>query len=92
MEKIVVHGGVPLMGSVEVSGSKNAALPIIYACALVPGKVVLEILEPPQVVNVGKGALHVAGSQYGQGRFLISLGQSRRQAAYQQGNRQQCAQ
>ena len=42
MEKIVVHGGVPLMGSVEVSGSKNAALPIIYACALVPGKVVLE--------------------------------------------------
>lgn len=30
------------MGSVEVSGSKNAALPIIYACALVPGKVVLE--------------------------------------------------
>jgi len=30
------------MGSVEVSGFKNAALPIIYACALVPGKCVLE--------------------------------------------------
>lgn len=30
------------MGSVEVSGSKNAALPIIYACALVSGKCVLE--------------------------------------------------
>lgn len=51
MEKIVVHGGVPLMGSVEVSGSKNAALPIIYACALVPGKVVLENI--PNISDIG---------------------------------------
>ena len=42
MEKILVRGGVPLMGSVEVSGFKNAALPIIYACVLVKGRVVLE--------------------------------------------------
>ena len=42
MEKFLVRGGVPLMGSVEVSGFKNAALPIIYACVLVKDKVVLE--------------------------------------------------
>ena len=34
MEKILVNGGRPLYGCVEVSGSKNAALPIIYACVL----------------------------------------------------------
>ena len=42
MEKIVINGGKPLFGSVEISGSKNAALPIIFACVLVKGKCVLE--------------------------------------------------
>ncbi len=42
MEKILVNGGTPLFGQVEISGSKNAALPIIYACVLVRGKCVLE--------------------------------------------------
>lgn len=42
MEKIVVNGGNPLRGEVEVSGFKNAALPIIYACALVKDKCILE--------------------------------------------------
>ena len=42
MEKIIVNGGTPLFGEVEISGSKNAALPIIYACVLVKGKCILE--------------------------------------------------
>ncbi len=42
MEKIVINGGKPLFGKVEISGSKNAALPIIYACVLVKGKCILE--------------------------------------------------
>ncbi len=42
MEKIVINGGKPLFGQVEISGSKNAALPIIYACVLVKGKCILE--------------------------------------------------
>ena len=29
MEKIVINGGSPLRGSIEVSGMKNAALPIL---------------------------------------------------------------
>ena len=42
MEKIVINGGKPLFGQVEISGSKNAALPIIYAFVLVKGKCILE--------------------------------------------------
>ncbi len=37
MDKIVVEGGVPLRGSVDVSGAKNAALPIIAASLLGEG-------------------------------------------------------
>lgn len=34
MDKILVHGGHRLSGSVRVSGSKNSALPILAACLL----------------------------------------------------------
>ena len=34
MDKILVHGGQSLSGSVRVSGSKNSALPILAACLL----------------------------------------------------------
>jgi UDP-N-acetylglucosamine 1-carboxyvinyltransferase len=37
MDKIVVEGGVPLRGSVDVSGAKNAALPAIAAALLAEG-------------------------------------------------------
>jgi UDP-N-acetylglucosamine 1-carboxyvinyltransferase len=41
MDQIVVHGGTPLRGTVRISGSKNAALPILAACILADGKVTL---------------------------------------------------
>jgi UDP-N-acetylglucosamine 1-carboxyvinyltransferase len=34
MDKIIVHGGYPLYGSVRISGSKNSALPILAATLL----------------------------------------------------------
>jgi UDP-N-acetylglucosamine 1-carboxyvinyltransferase len=34
MDKMIIHGGVPLRGSVALSGSKNAALPIMMASVL----------------------------------------------------------
>jgi len=34
MDKIVVRGGVPLRGEIAVSGSKNAALPLLFASLL----------------------------------------------------------
>jgi UDP-N-acetylglucosamine 1-carboxyvinyltransferase len=41
MDKIVVAGGVPLSGEVAVSGSKNAALPIMMASLLTAEPVVI---------------------------------------------------
>lgn len=41
MDKIVIHGGRPLSGSVKVSGSKNSALPIIAATLLTREQCVL---------------------------------------------------
>jgi UDP-N-acetylglucosamine 1-carboxyvinyltransferase len=37
MDKIVIEGGAPLKGEVVISGSKNAALPILSACLLTDG-------------------------------------------------------
>lgn len=41
MDKLVIEGGSPLQGEIQVSGSKNAALPILLACMLVPEEVAL---------------------------------------------------
>jgi len=42
MGKFVIEGGIPLEGTVKVSGSKNAALPIMAACLLTEGECHLE--------------------------------------------------
>ena len=42
MEKIIINGGRPLRGTVEVSGAKNAAVPIILATLLIDDKCVIE--------------------------------------------------
>ncbi|MCW0217892.1 MAG: UDP-N-acetylglucosamine 1-carboxyvinyltransferase, partial [Prosthecobacter sp.] len=34
MEKLIVHGGAPLKGRVNISGSKNSSLPILAATLL----------------------------------------------------------
>ena len=34
MDKIIIRGGAPLSGEVEISGAKNAALPIMAATLL----------------------------------------------------------
>lgn len=39
MEAIIVEGGIPLRGEVEVGGAKNAVLPMMAAALLVPGPV-----------------------------------------------------
>lgn len=38
MNKIVIDGGRPLHGSIQASGAKNAALPILMATLLAPGE------------------------------------------------------
>lgn len=38
MEKLVIEGGRPLTGEVRISGAKNAALPLMAATLLAPGR------------------------------------------------------
>ena len=37
MDRIVVRGGQPLLGSIVIGGAKNAALPVMTACLLTEG-------------------------------------------------------
>jgi len=46
MEKIIINGGRPLYGTIEVSGMKNSSLPILFATILVKGTCVIENLPP----------------------------------------------
>jgi len=41
MEKFVIEGGVPLSGTVEPAGNKNAALPLLACALLTPEPVIL---------------------------------------------------
>jgi UDP-N-acetylglucosamine 1-carboxyvinyltransferase len=60
MDKIVVEGGVPLRGEVQVSGAKNAALPIIAAALLAEGDHVLtNVPDLADVRTLGKLLAHM---------------------------------
>lgn len=50
MDKIVIDGGHPLKGHVKISGSKNAALPLLAASLLTAEK--LELLNVPDLVDI----------------------------------------
>ncbi len=41
MDKLIIEGQTPLSGHIRVSGSKNAALPILMSCLLIPETVSL---------------------------------------------------
>ena len=41
MDKLIIDGGLPLYGTVAISGAKNAALPLLAATLLAPGDHVL---------------------------------------------------
>jgi UDP-N-acetylglucosamine 1-carboxyvinyltransferase len=50
MDKFVVRGGHPLLGTIKVSGAKNSALPCMAAAILTADEVVLE--NVPQVRDI----------------------------------------
>jgi UDP-N-acetylglucosamine 1-carboxyvinyltransferase len=50
MDKFVIRGGNPLLGTIRVSGSKNSALPSMAAALLTEDEVVLE--NVPQVRDI----------------------------------------
>ena len=97
MEKIVVNGGTPLRGSVEISGMKNAALPIIYASILVRDKCVIENIPNVSDVShsldllramgatirtVGKNAVEIDCTDIRQGSAPYELARKMRASYY----------
>ena len=50
LDKIIIQGGIPLNGTITVSGSKNAVLPIIVACLLSSEK--CRIQDVPNLADV----------------------------------------
>ncbi len=50
MEKFVIRGGKPLLGTIRVSGAKNSALPCMAAAILTEDEVILE--NVPQVRDI----------------------------------------
>lgn len=42
MDKILIKGGSPLEGNVQISGAKNSALPLLFSVCLAEGRHVLE--------------------------------------------------
>src|SRR5436853_4474698 len=50
MDKFVIRGGEPLLGTVRISGAKNAALPCMAAALLTDQPVILENI--PQVRDI----------------------------------------
>lgn len=63
MDKFKIQGGVPLSGELPVSGSKNAALPVLAACLLTDEPVILH--RVPQVKDIGtmQSLLEYAGAK-----------------------------
>lgn len=50
MDKLIIHGNIPLIGEVRISGAKNAALPILAASLLTGEKV--QISNIPHLQDV----------------------------------------
>ncbi|MBQ8269227.1 MAG: UDP-N-acetylglucosamine 1-carboxyvinyltransferase [Clostridia bacterium] len=63
MEKLTVRGGRPLGGTVRVSGSKNAALPLIFATVLTESVCVIENVPRIRDVEISLEILSSMGAQ-----------------------------
>ena len=70
MDKFVIRGGEPLLGTVRVSGAKNAALPCMAAALLTDQPVVLENIPQVRDIQTTRNLLAAMGAdvELGYGR------------------------
>src|ERR1051326_5865009 len=70
MDKLVIRGGNPLLGTVRVSGAKNAALPAMAAALLTDEPVVLENIPDVRDIETTRKLLTAMGAdvELGYGR------------------------
>jgi len=63
MDKLIIEGGVPLQGTIRVSGAKNAALPILMACLLAEGPVSLANVPRLADIRTSLKLLNILGCE-----------------------------
>jgi UDP-N-acetylglucosamine 1-carboxyvinyltransferase len=77
MEKFVIRGGNPLLGSIRVSGAKNSALPCMAAAILTEDEVVLENIPQVRDIETERKLLVSMGAEvelgYGRAQHRTSI-------------------
>ncbi|GAB4342751.1 MAG: UDP-N-acetylglucosamine 1-carboxyvinyltransferase [Desulfobulbaceae bacterium] len=73
MDKLVMEGGVPLRGSVRVSGAKNAALPLMAATLLAPGEHVLRNVPDLRDTRTMLRVLETLGTRWAREGDVVRL-------------------
>ncbi len=63
MDKFVVRGGTPLLGTVRISGAKNAALPAMAAALLTDEPVILENIPQVRDIETERRLLAAMGAE-----------------------------
>ncbi len=63
MDKFVIEGGTPLNGTIQISGSKNAALPLMAAALLGDSKTTISNIPRLRDIYTFNNVLRVVGAQ-----------------------------
>src|SRR5271169_3899262 len=77
MDKFVIRGGAPLLGTVRISGAKNAALPCMAAALLTEEPVILENIPQVRDIETTRRLLAAMGAEvelgYGRAQHRTTL-------------------
>ena len=65
MDKFVIRGGNPLVGTIRVSGAKNSALPCMAAAILTEDEVTLENIPQVRDIETERRLLASMGAEVG---------------------------
>lgn len=84
MENLVIEGGLPLRGEISVSGSKNAALPILMASILLNRPAVFTNVPDLRDIHTTLRLLEILGCpcSFRNGRVEVSPGPLQSEAPY----------
>ena len=77
MDKFVIRGGNPLLGTIKISGAKNSALPCMAAAILTEDEVILENIPQVQDIETERKLLVSMGAEvelgYGRAQHRTSI-------------------
>jgi UDP-N-acetylglucosamine 1-carboxyvinyltransferase len=77
MDKFVIRGGNPLLGTIKVSGAKNSALPCMAAAILTEDEVILENIPQVRDIDTERRLLESMGAEvelgYGRAQHRTSI-------------------